>query len=199
MPGFASSSTFQSTKWFPRIQFPALGIASQSLERFQIRRAITSNPCVVSGIWGYHCVRLIEGFILACSVRQSDLQISVNRRICPTSARLFPSVSSSIPPLCFLQFLGFEVQHGGPYTRQRPWRPARPPPPRHTHPPLQPMRARPWPCASCRAWLVGPHPLRTTPSPTPHGGSLPGEEGVGKKKTFLRKTPCAKLKPYTVI
>jgi hypothetical protein len=85
MSGFISSSPFQNTKRFPQIQSLAPGIARRSSGRFQLRRqlrrAITPNPCIVCGIRGYRCVRLVEGFVAARSVRRLDPRISGNRRI----------------------------------------------------------------------------------------------------------------------
>jgi hypothetical protein len=70
-------------KRFLQIRSLAPGIARRSSERFQLRWAITPNPCIVCGIWGYHCVCIVESFIGACLVRQSDPRISDNRRISP--------------------------------------------------------------------------------------------------------------------
>jgi hypothetical protein len=93
MSGFISSSPFQSTKRFPQIQSLAPGIARRSSERFQLRRAITPNPCIVCRIRGYRCVRLVEGFVAARSVRRLDPWISGNRRI---SSRLRRGSSSPV-------------------------------------------------------------------------------------------------------
>jgi hypothetical protein len=81
MSGFISSSQFQNTKRFLQIQFLAPDIARRSSGQFQLRRAITLNPYIVCGIRGYRCVRLVEGFVAARSVRRLDLRISGNRRI----------------------------------------------------------------------------------------------------------------------
>jgi hypothetical protein len=81
MSGFISSSPFQNTKRFLQIRPLAPGIARRSSERFQLRRAITPNPCIVCRIRGYRCVRLVEGFVGARSVCRLDLRISDNRRI----------------------------------------------------------------------------------------------------------------------
>jgi hypothetical protein len=81
MSGFISSSPFQNTKCFPQIQSLAPGIARRSSGRFQLRRAITPNPCIVCRIRGYRCVRLVEGFVAARSVRRLDPRISGSRRI----------------------------------------------------------------------------------------------------------------------
>jgi hypothetical protein len=112
MFGFISSSPFQNTKLFRQIQSLAPGIARRSSGRFQLRRqlrrAITPNPSIVCGIQGYRCVRLVEGFVAACSVRRLDTRISGNRRISSRLRRGSSSpVSSSILVLRFLQFLGF--------------------------------------------------------------------------------------------
>jgi hypothetical protein len=85
MSGFISSSPFQNTKHFLQIQSLAPDIARRSSGRFQLRRqlrqAITPNTCIVCGIRGYCCVRLVEGFVAARSVRRLDPRISGNRRI----------------------------------------------------------------------------------------------------------------------
>jgi hypothetical protein len=85
MSGFISSSPFQNTKRFLQIQSLAPGIARRSSGRLQLRRqlrrAITPNPCIVYGIRGYRCVRLVEGFVAARSVCRLDPRISSNRRI----------------------------------------------------------------------------------------------------------------------
>jgi hypothetical protein len=97
MSGFISSSPFQNTKHFLRIQSLAPGIARRSLGRFQLRwqlrRAITPNPCIVCRIRGYRCVRLVEGFVAALSVRRLDPLIYDNRRI---SSRLRRGSSSPV-------------------------------------------------------------------------------------------------------
>jgi hypothetical protein len=48
MTDFISSSPFQNTKQFLQIQSLAPGIARRSSGRFQLRRAITPNPCIVA-------------------------------------------------------------------------------------------------------------------------------------------------------
>jgi hypothetical protein len=112
MSGFISSSPFQNTKHFLQIRSLAPGIARRSSERFQLRRqlrrAITPNLCIVCRIRGYRCVRLVEGFVAARSVRRLDPRISGNRRIWLRLRQGSSSpVSSSILVLRFLQFLGF--------------------------------------------------------------------------------------------
>jgi hypothetical protein len=81
MSGFISSNPFQSMKRFLQIQSLAPGIVRRSSGRFQLRRAITPNSCIVCRIRGYRCVRLVEGFVAARSVRRLDPPISDNRRI----------------------------------------------------------------------------------------------------------------------
>jgi hypothetical protein len=97
MSGFISSSLFQNTKRFLQIWSLAPDIARRSLGRFQLRRqlrrAITPNLCIVYQIRGYRCIRLVEGFIAACSVHRLDPRISGNRRI---SSRLRRGSSSPI-------------------------------------------------------------------------------------------------------
>jgi hypothetical protein len=93
MSGFISSSPFQNTKRFLQIQSLAPSIARRSSGRFQLRRAITPNPCIVCRIRGYRCVRLVEGFVAAHLVRRLDPRISGNRRI---SSRLRRESSSPV-------------------------------------------------------------------------------------------------------
>jgi hypothetical protein len=93
MSGFNSSSPFQNTKRFLQIQSLAPGIARRSSGRFQLRRAITPNPCIVCRIRGYRCVHLVKGFVAARSVRRLDPRISGNRRI---SSRLRRGSSSPV-------------------------------------------------------------------------------------------------------
>jgi hypothetical protein len=93
MSGFNSSSPFQNTKCFLPIQSLAPSIARRSSGRFQLRRAITPNLCIVCRIRGYHCVRPVEGFVAARSVRRLDPRISGNRRI---SSRLQWGSSSPV-------------------------------------------------------------------------------------------------------
>jgi hypothetical protein len=111
MSGFISSSPFQNTKRFLQIQSLAPGIARRSSGRFQLRRAITPNPCIVCRIRGYRCVRLVEGFVAARSVRRLDLRISGNRRI---SSRLRRGPSSPVRTSIFVprvsSFLRFPVR-----------------------------------------------------------------------------------------
>jgi hypothetical protein len=100
MSGFISSNPFQNTKRFLQIQSIAPGIARRSSGRFQLRRAITPNPCIVCRIREYRCVRLVESLVAARSVRRLDLRISSNRRI---SSRLrrgfsFPVRTSIVVP-----------------------------------------------------------------------------------------------------
>jgi hypothetical protein len=115
MSGFISSSPSQNTKRFLQIQSLAPSIARRSSRRFQLRRAITPNPCIVCGIRGYHCVRLVEGFVAACSVRRLDSRISGNQRI---SSRLRRGSSSpmrtSIVVPRVSSFFRFPVRAGPP-------------------------------------------------------------------------------------
>jgi hypothetical protein len=158
MSGFISPSPFQNTKRFLQIHSLAPGIARRSSGRFQLRRAITPNPCIVYGIRGYRCVRLVEGFVAARSVRRLDPQISGNRRIFSRLRRgsSFPVRTSIVVPMVSL-FLRFPVCAEplplSPHLprRRRPPPPPLPPPPR-AHPslaavaaPLAPRAAAPTP------------------------------------------------------
>jgi hypothetical protein len=131
MSGFISSSPFQNTKRFPQIQSLAPGIARRSSGRFQLRRAITPNPCIVCGIRGYRCVRLVEGFVAARSVRRLDPRIFDNRQISSRLRRGSSSpVRTSIVVLRVSSFLRFPVRAGPPslsphLPRRRPFPPPR--------------------------------------------------------------------------
>jgi hypothetical protein len=134
MSGFISSNPFQNTKRFLQIQSLASGIARRSSGRFQLRRqlrrAITPNPCIVCGIRGYHCVRLVEGFVAARSVHRLDPQISGNRRI---SSRLRRGSSSPLRTSIVVprvsSFLHFSVRPGPPSLSPHLPRRRRPPSP----------------------------------------------------------------------
>jgi hypothetical protein len=81
MAGTLSSSPLQISKPFPQIRFTIPGIAYRSSGQFQLRRAINFNSCVVGEIREYHCVRLVEGFVLVLLISRSDLRFAINRRI----------------------------------------------------------------------------------------------------------------------
>jgi hypothetical protein len=75
----------------------------------QLRRAITFDPCVVSGIRGYRCICLVERFVPVPSIHRSNRRFIPNRRFC---ARLQRGSSSpvSLHHYCtkgFLVFLRF--------------------------------------------------------------------------------------------
>jgi hypothetical protein len=177
MSGFISSSPFQKTKHFLQIQSLAPGIARRSSGRFQLRRqlrqAITPNPCIVCGIRGYHCIRLVEGFLAARSVRRLDPRISGNRRISSWLRRGSSSpVRTSIVVPRVSSFLRFPVRVGPPsLSPHLPLRrcpsPSVSPPRRRPFPPLPrpcvPLRRR-WPRPSCP---VRPRPPPATPTRPP--------------------------------
>jgi hypothetical protein len=176
MSSFISSSPFQNTKRFLQIQSLAPGIARRSSGRFQLRRAITPNPCIVCGIRGYRCVCLVEGFVAAHSVRRLDPQISGNQRI---SSRLrqgssSPVRTSIVVPRVSL-FLRFPVRAEplplSPHLPRR-WRrwptaalalprptPARTPPRLRWPRPLRPVRPRPPPAGPTPTSPAQPPPL----------------------------------------
>jgi hypothetical protein len=177
MSGFISSSPFQNTKRFIKIRPLAPGIARRSSERFQLRRAITTNPCIVCRIRGYRCVRLVEGFVGARSVCRLDLRIFGNRRIW---LRLRRGSSSPVSLLHEFQpsssFLLTSLRSHSLSPHRHPA--ARPPTPAHT----RPAPARGAAAATCRggraAWAGQPaaaaarppagmarRPLRRRPSP----------------------------------
>jgi hypothetical protein len=147
MSGFISSSSFQNTKRFLQIQSLAPGIARRSLGRFQLRRAINHNPCIVCRIRGYRCIRLIA----ARSVRRLDHRISGNRQI---SSRLRRGSSSPVRTSIVVprvsSFLRFLVRVEPPSLS--PHLPGSGAPPASIFPP----RRRPF-----------PHPRQRLPCPTP--------------------------------
>jgi hypothetical protein len=161
MSGFISLSPFQNTKHFLQIQSLAPGIARRSSGRFQLwrqfRRAITPNPCIVCGIRGYRCVRLVEGFVAARSVHRLYPRISGNRRI---SSRLQRGSSSPVRTFIVVprvsSFLLFPIRAGPPslssrLPRRRCPSPSVSPPPRRRWPPPAPA----FPCSRARASLSG--------------------------------------------
>jgi hypothetical protein len=140
MSGFISSSPFHNTKRFLQIQSLAPGIARRSSERFQLRRAITPNPCIICRIRGYRCVRLVEGFVAAHSVRQLDPRISGNDGFPLGSGEgLLPRWEPQLLYLGFLRVLSFPVRAGPPSLS--PHLPRR----RHPSPSVSPPRRRPFP------------------------------------------------------
>jgi hypothetical protein len=80
MAGIFSSSPFQISKRFLQVRSTTQGIARRSSGRFQLRQAITFNPCDVGEIRGYHYVCLVESFILVLLVHQFDHWFEVNRK-----------------------------------------------------------------------------------------------------------------------
>jgi hypothetical protein len=184
MPGFISSSPFHNTKHFLQIQSLAPGIARRSSERFQLRRAITLNTCIVCRIRGYRCVRLVEGFVAARSVRRLDPRISGNRLIWlrlqrgsssppwistlvlyffspPCAALSLPTGPLRVPALLLRARPAPAPWRGG---GDRPWRRAAWA--RQPAAAAQPLRARPGaPCARGPAAQPRPRPPRRRPSP----------------------------------
>jgi hypothetical protein len=163
MSGFISSSPLQNTKRFLQIQSLAPGIARRSSGRFQLRRqlrrAITPNPCIVCGIRGYCCVRLIEGFVAVLSVRRLDPRISGNRRISSRLRRVSSSpVRTSIVVPRVSSFLRFSVRAGPPSLS--PHLPQR----RRPSPSVSPPRRRPFPPPR-RRWPRPSCPVRPRPPP----------------------------------
>jgi hypothetical protein len=86
MAGILSSSPFQNSKPHPQIRSETPGIARRSSGQFQLqrqlRRAITFDHCVVGGIQGHHCVRLIEIFVPVPLICRSDQRFVPNRQYC---------------------------------------------------------------------------------------------------------------------
>jgi hypothetical protein len=174
--------------------------------RWQLRRAITPNLCIVCGIRGYRCVRLVEGFVKARPVCQSDLQISANRRISLGLQRGSSSqVSNHHSSSPFSSFLLLGLQNrlilspiGHPGSGDQPLgrgpynSPSACPAPSARHQrPAHPARDR----------LRPPTPPRSSPSPSRPLFMLVlcMEREVRKKMTCLRKCSRAKLKPYAGI
>jgi hypothetical protein len=154
MSGFISSSPFQNTKRFLQIQSLAPGIARRSLGRIQLRRAITPNPCIVCRIRGYRCVRLVEGFVVARSVRRLDPRISGNRRI---SSRLRRGPSSPVRTSIFVPRVSSFLR----FTVRAEHLPLSPHLPRRRRPFTPPRRWRRWPTVALA--LPRPTPARTPP------------------------------------
>jgi hypothetical protein len=158
MSGFISLSPFQNTKRFLQIQSLAPGIARRSSGRFQLRRAITPNLCIICGIRGYRCVRLVEGFVAARSVHRLDPRISGNQRISSQLRRESSSpVRTSIVVPRVSSFLRFPIRAGPPSLsphlprRRRPSPSVYPPTRRRRWPPAAPA----FPCSRARALLSG--------------------------------------------
>jgi hypothetical protein len=173
MVGFSSPSWFRITKRFLQIQFLAPGIARRSSDRFQLRRAITPNPCIICGIRGYRCVRLAEGFIWAHPVHRSDPWITINWRIFSSAlARVF---FREKPPLLYLRFLRalcFSVRAGPPSLS--PNLPRR----RCPSPSISPPWCGPLPVAVAvvAGWPTAPSAYRAPPPPGP-GSARPRGAG----------------------
>jgi hypothetical protein len=122
MSGFISSSPFKNTKRFLQIQSLAPGIARWSSGQFQLRRqlqrAITPNPCIVRRIRWYCCVRLVEGFVGACSVSSigsPNLRESTDFLSAPARV-FFPGEKPPLLCLGFLRFFVFPSVQGLPHS-----------------------------------------------------------------------------------
>jgi hypothetical protein len=72
------SSTFRISKPLPQLRSETRGIARRSSGRFQLQQAITFDPCIVAGIRGYLCVRIVEILVLVPSIHQSDRRFVAN-------------------------------------------------------------------------------------------------------------------------
>jgi hypothetical protein len=112
MDGTLSSNPFKILKLFLQFRSTISRFAHRSSGRFQLewqlRCAITFNPCVIGEIWEYRCVRLVESFIPVLLIHRSDCRFAANRRF---SSRLKRTKSSpvSFPPLLSMEFLLFFV------------------------------------------------------------------------------------------
>jgi hypothetical protein len=111
MDGTLSSIPFQISKLFPQIRSTIPGIARRSSGRFQLRWAITFNPCVVGKIREYHYIHLVKSFVPMFSIHRSNRRFATNRwfssrlRRTPSSTLSFPIVvheGFSIFPMCSL-------------------------------------------------------------------------------------------------
>jgi hypothetical protein len=179
MSGFISSSPFQNTKQFLQIRSLAPGIARRSSEWFQLRRAITPNPCIICGIRGYRCVRLVEGFIGTRSVRRLDPRISGNRWIPLSSDEgLLLRWASSMDFNLVLHFFSL-------LPAQPSLSPHRPPiarPPTPARPPC--------PCPRCGG---GDRPWRPSGSGTAArgGGATPFKRGPTPPTRVARRRPSS--------
>jgi hypothetical protein len=227
MPDF-SSSPFLEQETVSQYSIPSYWNCSPKFGAVPIpsttQRAITPNPCIICGIREYCCVYLVEGFIVVRLIRRSDLWISVNRRFPPRLRRRllfrwtfsiffnlvlhfpspwrFPRPAAPHPPaLCArLASPALAVGEANSHGTSRPTNPlsAAPPLPVWAALGAPPARGRACP-AGCGWPPSGEPPLRSSPTPKPHGGSLYGEEGGGRnKKTFCEKL-YVKLKPHAGI
>jgi hypothetical protein len=88
---------------FTSLYPPLLELIARSLGRLHLRGEITFDPCVISGIRGYHYVCLIESFVLVPSIRRSDQRFVPNRHF---SSRLQWGFLLwwAHPPLLHLEF-----------------------------------------------------------------------------------------------
>jgi hypothetical protein len=176
MAGILSSSPFRNSKPHPQIWSETLGIARRSSGRFQLRRAITFDSCVVDGIRGYCCVRLVESFILVSSIHRSDPQFDLNRRICAQLRRT--SSSPMINLHCWMLFFGF-VFPAQPLSLPSPCFPLAAVLPPPSIPPSPPSRRQP-------AGLPPPSRHAQPPPPSPHPW---WEEGGWRKKMLFLQNP----------
>jgi hypothetical protein len=182
MPTFSSSSPFQSTKRFPHIQFQATRIARRSSEAVPTPANNYSQTVHLFEIQRYHCIHLVEGFVVVHSIYRSDHRIFVNQRFSPRLRRCsflwWPAGAALWPVRAQLpahgtrpasQCLAAAMADAGA-------RPAAPTP----WPSLLPPRP-PWPASSLFL---------------PHGSCCVGEERGKEKVANLRKNPYTKLKSY---
>jgi hypothetical protein len=141
MTGILSGSPFWILKPRPRSRSETPGIARRSSGRFQLQRAITFDPCVVGGIRGYRCVRLVESIVLVPSIHRSTRRFVLSRWICARLQRcrflwwastiVAPRVSS-----CFT--FSRPCRPRSPFPHLSRWRP-KPPPLRVGRPILSPF------------------------------------------------------------
>jgi hypothetical protein len=200
MFGFISSSQFQNTKRFLQIQSLAPSIARRSSGRFQLRRqlrrAITPNSCIVCGIRGYRCVRLVEGFIAERSVHRLDPRISGNRRISSRLRRGSSSpVRTSIVVPRFSSILRFPVRAGHPSLS--PHLPRR----RHPSPSVSHPRRRPFPPPRRRRWppAAPAFPCSRIRAPLSGGGGRAPRASCGRARPQPARPdlPCVAPSSYT--
>jgi hypothetical protein len=181
-------------KQFPQIEFLAFGIARRSLEAVPTPASNYSqsvhrlrNPRISA----YRYDLLVEGFVWACPVRQSNLQIFVNRWFPPQLRWGFSS------PVSFLH--GFQPSSSFFFSFLRS-------PSLSPSPSLSLGRRCPSPLLPPGATSFSPQWRRrracarvpSTPLPKPPWSFL-REREVRNKKNNLRKCPCQVLKPYAWI
>jgi hypothetical protein len=182
------SIPFWNSKPHPQSRSKNPEIARRSSGWFQLRRAITFDPCVVDGIWGYRCVRIIEGFVPVPSIRRFDWRF-VPQLVFSSRLRRDLLLRWALPPLLSMKLYCFFVScpcSAYPSLPSSPLAVALPPPPFPPpgvapHPPT--AAGNGWP-AIARATDA---PLRADPPLPPLPSLSRGweEEGGGRRRWYF--------------